>query len=175
MKTPLAPPAAAKGGLLPDPKPWKLLGLTGALLVVDFALGPYIQFPVFFVVPVMLMAWYYNTAWAVAVALILAGGRFLFHWHWQFPIEVMPAAVNTVMRGLVFVVIAYVTAGTAVLVRRLRQRIAELEAQLPVCAECGLVQSDGSKWVDAGELPPKPRCLCPSCEERRYGMLSRAE
>jgi hypothetical protein len=175
MNPPPSQQVPAKSGALTEPRPWKLLALTGALLVMDFGLGPYIQFPVFFVVPVMLTAWFYNTAWAVAVALILAGGRFLFHWYWQFPVEVMPAALNTVMRGLVFVVIAYVTASTAVLVRRLRGRISELEAQLPVCPECGLVQNDGSKWVDAGVLPPKPRCLCPSCEERRYGMMPRGE
>jgi hypothetical protein len=162
--------APAKGKGLSDQRPWKFLSLAAVLMVVDFCLGPYIQFPVFFVVPVMLIAWYYNTGWAVVVALAMAGGRFLVHWYWKFPMEVMPAAVNTVMRGAVLVVIAYATASTALLVRRLRQRISELEGQLPVCQGCGLIQSTETAWVDAGTLPRKARCLCPACEERRYGI-----
>lgn len=161
-------PIKSKG--LRDRRPWKFLTLAAVLMVVDFCLGPYIQFPVFFVVPVMLIAWYYNTGWAVAVALAMAGGRFLFHWYWDFPVELMPAALNTVMRGVVLVVIAYLTASTAILVRRLRQRIRDLEAQLPVCEECGVLQNDTGQWVDAGVMPPKAPCLCPVCEERRYGM-----
>lgn len=171
MEPPTKGRRAAKA-MIQESRPWKLLVLAAVLLVVDFCLGPYIQFPVFFVIPVMLIAWYYNTGWAVAVAVAMAVGRFAFHWYWKFPMEVMPAAVNTVMRGIILVLIAYVTASTALLVRRLRQRVADLEAQLPVCEDCGLIQSGEADWVDAHELKPRGRCFCPTCEEKRYSLRS---
>ncbi|WP_069961913.1 hypothetical protein [Lacunisphaera limnophila] len=140
------------------------------LMAVDFVLGPYIQFPVFFVVPVMLAAWHYNVAWAVLIALAMAGVRFLYHWYWNFPLEVMPATLNTVMRALVLILVAWATARTALLVRRLRKRVEELEAQLPVCKGCGVIRGEDGAWVEVGSLPAKASLHCPTCEEKQYGL-----
>jgi len=139
---------------------------------MDFLSGPDIQFPVFFIIPVMLMAWYYSSTWAMVTAVVMSGVRLIFHWYWHFPAEVFPAVLNTGMRGVVLIAVAFLTGHMALVVRMLRRRVAELEGQMPVCHECGLIRQEDGTWVDLGRLTPKPRPLCPQCEERQYSLNS---
>jgi len=86
--------------------------------------------------------------------------------------------VNNLMRGAVYVIIAYATARSAKLVSDLRRRVALLEAQMPVCRQCGTVQRDDGAWVPLESLGPEhtvrpgKRRLCAACEEKKFGAYS---
>ncbi len=142
------------------------------LISLDFLSGPTLQFPVFFVVPVMLAAWFHGAGLAIRLAIGLALARFACHWVWGFPIEVMPAILNNVMRGVALIGLAYVTAVIALRMNALRARVNQLEARLPICPGCGLVRDEAGAWLPLADLPvPRSRPSCAACEERTEGPL----
>jgi len=154
---------------------WKVLALSLVLMVSDLLLGPTLGLPVFFIVPVMLAAWFSGVRLAVTLAVFLAVFRFFVHWAWQFPLELLPAVVNNVMRCVTFVAVGYVTARAAKLIRDLRTRVELLEQQLPVCKGCGVIKRPDGSWgalESLPETPPERRPLCPACEEKHYGAYS---
>jgi len=51
------------------------LGLSLLVLVVDYFIGPGIQFPALFIVPVSIAAWYSGRVWGVLLAVALPLGR----------------------------------------------------------------------------------------------------
>lgn len=143
------------------------------LVLVDFFLGPVIQFPVLFFLPVMWAAWRCGTRVAVTLALAFALMRFACHWYWGFPFDVTPAVINSVLRAAGLMAVAVVTANIAALTRNLKRRVALLEARLEVCGECGVVREADGSWMplDHGHPPPRRHTRCPSCEEKHYGPL----
>jgi hypothetical protein len=142
------------------------------LIALDFFSGPTLQFPVFFVVPVMLAAWYHGAGLAIRLALGLALARFACHWIWGFPLELFPAILNNVMRGSVLAGLAYVTALVAYRMNSLRNRVGQLEARLPICPGCGLVRDEAGAWVPLADLPvPASRPSCAACEDRTSGPI----
>ncbi len=147
---------------------------TGAVLVgVDFYLGPMIQFPVLFVLPVMWAAWAHGMSFAILLSLGLATARFVCHWWWDFPLSLTAAVVNNVLRAAVLMVVAVLVANVGALVRNLRRRVAVLEARLSVCEDCGVIREEDGAWrpVEA-DARVFPRVRCPRCEEKRYGLES---
>lgn len=154
---------------------WKVILLSLVLLAVDFIVGPYIQFPVFFVLPVIIAAWVSGMRLALILAVALAAVRLSFHWIWDdIPADIVPAVVNNVMRACVLLLVGYGTAKTAMHMRSLQRRIDLLEKQLPVCSSCGLIRNDKGVWVPLSDMPrcDKARPLCPVCEEKHYGTFS---
>lgn len=144
-----------------------------SLVLVDFFLGPVIQFPVLFFLPVMWAAWRCGTRVALTLALAFAVMRFACHWYWRFPFDVTPAVINSILRAAGLMAVAVVTANIAALVRNLKRRVALLEARLEVCGECGVIREADGRWMplDSGHALPSRRTRCPSCEERHYGSL----
>jgi hypothetical protein len=74
---------------------------------------------------------------------------------------------------VVFVVIALATGAAALRMRRLIQRVRQLERQLPVCRACGVIRREDGEWVQLATLPsPRSHCMCPACEEKHYGSVN---
>lgn len=152
---------------------WKVVLLAAILMAVDYFLGPRIQFGFFYVVPVMLAAWYHGAGLAVGLAVVMAATRFAFHWWWEFPMAFLPTLVNNAMRVAMLALIALAIARLSRHVRELRERIAALEKHLPVCAGCGVIRREDGAWVPLATVPaPATRPLCPRCEEKHYGTFA---
>jgi hypothetical protein len=49
--------------------------LGAAILLIDLFTGPFLQFPILFVIPVTLLAWFCSSALAHALAVLLPVGR----------------------------------------------------------------------------------------------------
>lgn len=147
---------------------WPVIALSAGLLVIDFKLGPLIQFPILFVLPVMWAAWRHGWRMSCGLALSLAAGRFLCHWYWGFPLKLTAAVINNVLRAGGLVAVAVATAQVAGIVHALRKRVTLLEARLPVCVRCGIIQGEDGVWRPLGELPVSSRrhVCCPSCEDK---------
>jgi glucose-6-phosphate-specific signal transduction histidine kinase len=58
--------------------------LLGAItLAADYATGPYIRFPVLFLLPIILASWYHGWPLGVGVAALLPTLRLSLSWHWD--------------------------------------------------------------------------------------------
>jgi len=45
-------------------------------LIIDYQMGPYVAFPIVFVIPIAFMAWWHGRATGIILATILALARF---------------------------------------------------------------------------------------------------
>jgi hypothetical protein len=155
---------------------WIALG--SAMLGVDYASGPAAQFPVAYVLPVSLAAWYSGKGPALVLAIgipllrltLLAG-------------PTGPAALSgsfvlaTLFRGAVIVVMALWFARLAELERDLARRVKVLEGLLPICAFCKNIRNEAGEWERLESFISKrseaefSHGICQSCGEKHYPGL----
>lgn len=158
---------------------WLWFSFSALVLAVDFITGPYILFPVFFVLPVMLVAWNCSFRCALVLAILLCSVRFGFHYLWGFPWTIAAAVINTFMRCCVLVLLAWITATLASRTRSLRERIATLEGIVPICASCKDIRDESGQWhrmeryVSERSRAQFSHGVCPKCAEKLYGEFLR--
>lgn len=131
--------------------PWtvpivSLLG-SGIILVVDYFVGPYINFPVFFLLPILFSAWYGGRSWGLAFAVTLPLIRFSFSTVWESPGSLLESLISAVSRILVFCLIAILADRVASQTRDLEREVQQLEGLLPICSYCKKIKSDEGKWT----------------------------
>ena len=164
---------------LPDRRinPWWWLA-AGALIVWGDLLGGLQFFPVLYVVPVALAAWF-SGAWpAVALATIIPAVRLMFAWRETAQIgAVGPFVLETLARGVVILFLGLWLARLAELERALERRVRVLEGLLPICAFCKKIRNDGGDWervetyISHRSEAEFTHGLCPACCETHYGEM----
>jgi hypothetical protein len=91
-------------------EPWQWIGITVCVVFVDLLSGPYVRFPVLYLIPVLLAAWcsgwHAGITLAVALPLIRLGYGAMF-WHGWLS---APAYVAATVRAVVYSLIAALTA-----------------------------------------------------------------
>lgn len=136
-----------------------MLGIT----IFDFILGPTYQFGILVVIPVLLASWRHGLAFAAIIAIVACILRFLCHWVWGFPLNVSPAAINTIIRAIALVLLAVISAQAAWKYQRLKLKIQQLEGHLPTCSSCGHVQKPNGEWIPLDTPIPAQEKLQPLC------------
>lgn len=108
-----------------------LVVLSSALLALDAWTGPYILFPITFVLPVALAAWHAGRTPAIALAVVLTASRYL-NVALRHPAGFTPDVnlLNGLIRMAVFVGEAYLVARIAADHRRLAASAADAERRL---------------------------------------------
>jgi len=151
------------------------------IVLADFLTGPFIQFPIIFVVPVALCAWFCSPRLAVVLALALPIVRFVFTWTWNgvpdFYFNLGYQAINMIIRMTVMGLLAYFVGRTAQQNRELAKRVRLLQGTLPICFECKKVQDEKNEWQEVElyiERHSDARfnhSLCPACATKSYGDI----
>lgn len=131
----------------PDTLPaYYSLGFGLLVMALDFALGPRIEFPSLYAVPVLYAAWYGGRWWALPLCLLQT-----FHivtvWAQDgTEAAVFDASVAAVMRVFVLGAIAWWLVGVRDVQRQLSQEVEMLEGLLPICSYCKKIRDDGGEW-----------------------------
>ena len=112
---------------------WVLASL--ACLGFDYLGGPSVQFPVFYLIPVSLAAWFDSRAWGLALAIVLPLVRLALHSIWGDPLT-WATLLNAAIRITVFSLFAWLVARTASQMVELRQAIRRTEFERELCANC---------------------------------------
>jgi hypothetical protein len=150
------------------------IGLAILCLVIDFFMGPYIIFPVAFIAPVVISAWFCRPAYAYSLAVIQPLIRLGFAFGWQPPWSVTVSIINTIIRIVVLALFAYLVSRTARQTRELAKRVNLLEGILPICGFCKKIRDEHGNW-QAVEIYFSNRSealfshtLCPDCLKRDF-------
>lgn len=117
------------------------------ILLIDLVTGRYLMFPILFVVPVMLCAWYYGPRLAYVLAVLLPLGRLAIAVGWDAPSPLAYIAWNALIRILVLLLLAFLVARTRALTRELEARV---ESLVKICAWSRTVEYEG-KWLSFEE------------------------
>jgi hypothetical protein len=122
------------------------IALSAVCLGVDYRLGPFIQFPIVYLIPVSLAAWHSSRTLALTLAIVLPLGRLYFITLWDPPWTLVEAGVNAVIRMSVLASFAWLVARTADQNQRLSSDVSILSGLLPVCRRCRRIHHRGGEW-----------------------------
>ena len=128
-------------------RPWThaLIGL--AVLLLDLVTGPYLLFPILFVLPVTLSAWFASTRAAYLLGVLLPLGRFFIAVYVDTPAPLIYMVANALIRVAVLVLLGYLVGRTARQTKALREQVAGL---VTVCAWSRTVEYKG-EWLSFEE------------------------
>ncbi len=122
--------------------------LTGlGVLSLDLVTGPYLWFPILFIIPVALSAWYCGLRLGVTLAVVLPLGRLLISVYVDTPGPMHFSFLNALIRVGVLLLFAYLVARTARQTRELRRRV---DGFVTMCAWSRTIEYQG-RWVSVEE------------------------
>ena len=173
-------------------RPWWLLspgrlhplwwiGVAVVWLWGDVLTGPKTDYPVLYVIPVILAAWYSGWRPAVALALVIPLVHFAFLVAlWRQPGAMLPLAAMTTLRGVVVIALALWFARLAEHERALRHHVQTLEGLLPICSFCKRIRNEAGEWerlesfISGRSDAQFSHAFCPSCWKTHYPELGEA-
>ena len=138
---PEAPRPRWHARVLAHPATYVLMG--GGILMLDLLTGPFLQFPILFILPVALSAWFYSPRWAYSLAVLLPAGRFLIAAFVDTPSPLVYIAANAFTRVAVLAFLAFLVAYSARQTRALQERVAGF---VTMCAWSRTIEYEG-EWI----------------------------
>jgi hypothetical protein len=151
---------------------WGLLSLV--VLVCDFLMGPYIQFPFLFIIPVTLAAWYSGPVWGYLLATILPLVRLYFALLWPVPWTMLDSSINALIRVIVLLLLAFLIDRVAAETRALTQELRVLRGLLPICGFCKKIRNEDNTWekmewyITRHSEAQFSHGVCPECAREHY-------
>ena len=145
------------------------------MVAMDYLLGPESQFPVIYVIPVMLAAWYSGRRPALAMAFAVPLLHIVFLTTlWRRSDSVAWPVAATAMRGAVIIVMALWFARLSAHERELNQRVETLEGLLRICSFCRKIRNEAGAWEPLERFVAErsntrfSHGMCPSCQKTHY-------
>ncbi len=156
---------------------WYLIA--AASVIFTYAAGPFIQFPIAFVLPVALTAWFDGLDHALVFAITLPAMRLGFDFGlWTVPWSEGHSITNAAIRVSVLSLLAFLTSRVAMQHRALRREVAILRRILPMCSFCKKIRTPEDSWqsleayLSAHTDIALSHGLCPDCGRQHYGDYS---
>ena len=156
---------------------WIALG--AVMLWIDYLTSRTGHFPVVYVLPVILAAWYSGKWPALALAVAVPLFRLLFLVMPNQPPEGMTSlALATAFRGVVIVFLALWFARLAEFERSLEKRVKVLEGLVPICSFCKNIRNEAGEWerleryISRRSEAEFSHGVCPSCAEKHYAGVT---
>jgi hypothetical protein len=150
------------------------IGLSAAILAIDYATGPYVQFAILFVFPVALATAAHSRRIGMLVAALLPLIRLWFLHRWQLPsswaVEILDAGID----------VAILVATSVLIDKMVRQEreLLVLEGMLPICSFCKRIRDEEGHWrqlegyISARSSARFSHTFCPECGLKHYPDLA---
>jgi hypothetical protein len=135
----------SRGLAVPDrlPPAYSLV-LAVFVVILDYAVGPHVEFPGLFIIPVVYGAWYGGLRWGLPLCFLP-----LVHVAtiaWGLPSATFEAALSAGVRIPTLVAVAWWIASVAESQRALTKEVELLEGLLPICSYCKKIRDDEGDW-----------------------------
>lgn len=152
------------------------IGISIIILIADYFAGPYIQFPVTYLIPIGLATWYNGRKFGLIFAIVMPVTRLLFNVaFWTIPWTWVEASVNCFIRITVFTVIVILLDKVIKQNKKLTKEVDMLTGLLPICSNCKKIRDDSNKWeqmetyITSKSHATFTHSLCPDCIQTLYG------
>jgi hypothetical protein len=120
------------------------VGLSVLILAANLNTDPYLDFPVLFIIPVLLASWYSGRRWGLALAIAMPLVRLFFTVVvWDVPWTTVHSIVNASIRITVFSTFAILTD----MLQQQQYRIKVLEGLIPICHNCKRIRDGENHWL----------------------------
>lgn len=144
------------------------------MVVLDYLTGPHIQFPVFYLIPVALCAWFDSLLLGLGLAVGLPLVRLYLMSQWDFPLGVDVAVINAAIRIVVLSSLVIVIHRTARQTRLLASEVEALEGLLPICSYCKRIRDEHDEWqrleryISQHSAAEFTHGICPDCRRTHF-------
>ena len=126
---------------------WLWYTIAAAMVAVDYFTGPVIQFPIAFLLPVLLAAWFDSLLHALLLAALLPAIRLGFVIGvWAAPWTIGEAITNAAIRIGVLSLLAYFAWRAAQEHRAVQREVQMFEKILPICSYCRKIRDSNESW-----------------------------
>jgi hypothetical protein len=145
------------------------------LLVADYFSGPFIQFPISYLIPVAYVSWLKGRRWGLIFAISMPLVRFYFNVVlWTVPWTTTEASINALIRIIVLSSFALIIDRTAVQTRKLAREVSLLEGLLPICSFCKKIRDQNDQWqvlekyITDRTAASFTHGICPDCLQKHF-------
>ena len=154
-------------------RPIHWIAVSAAILLLDLATGPFIQFPILFVIPVALATALHGRLGGMGVATALPLLRMSFFMYW-------PLQSSWLLELVDAVVDVAILSGFSLLIERILQQqraIRVLEGMLPICGFCKKIRDEQGAWrqlesfISERSSARFSHTFCQECGRKQYGAL----
>jgi len=145
------------------------------IIFADVFTAPQLLLSIFFVIPVMIVAWYNGFYIALIFSLLLPLCRFYIAVNIEPIWEIKYSIMNAVSRMLVFSLVSFVTSKLCNSMKQLHQEVKILEGLIPICANCKKIRDEHQQWQPMEKYITErsevqfTHGICPDCKETLYG------
>ena len=122
------------------------LGFAAVVILLDYAVGPRVEFPGLFVVPVLYAGWYGGRAWALPLSLLPLTHVGTVMLHGAPEAVVFESVISGVVRAIVLSLVGWWVSGAGDAQRALSHEVEMLEGLLPICSYCKKIRDDEGDW-----------------------------
>ncbi len=154
--------------------PWWWVPVAAILVSVDFATGPYFQFPSVYILAVAGAGWFSGARTGLALAAVLPLSRvILMLTVWNEPWETGIFIATAITRFVVFSVMAVLASRLAQHERAMAHEVEVLSTLLRVCSYCRKICGADERWMTLDTYMSEPReelsaGLCPHCAQANF-------
>jgi hypothetical protein len=176
------PPDSDRPWWLPPPvrfhAAWWVV-LAAALLWVEYATGLHHQFPLLYVIPVSLSAWYSGKWPALALAMTVPSAHLVFLAPDSSGSDLAAAAAQTAFRTTIVIVMVLWFARLSEYEHALERKVQVLEGLLPICSFCKSIKNEAGEWerlegyISRRSETQFSHGVCPSCQGIHYPEYAR--
>ena len=155
-------------------KPLFWLAMAGLLVTFDYLSGPFIRFPVMFLIPILGLTLFVNRRWGYATAVLLPVMRLAIvriYWNEQY------GWFENVVNFCIYVFVFLLMVELMDRIREQAREIRTLREILPVCSFCRRIRAEDGSWhpfeqylTDHVETKIS-HGLCRECMEKHYGQF----
>ena len=144
------------------------------VLLIDYWSGPLIRFPILYLLPIVLVAWFNRLRWGLAFAVVMPLIHLSFTKFWVTPFRLVDAMINTCIRIIVFIGFAYLINKVAIQKRELEKEVQTLRGILPICSFCKKIRNQDGIWEPVESFVMKrsdaefSHGICPECCKKNY-------
>jgi K+-sensing histidine kinase KdpD len=157
--------------------PLLCIGAAIILMIADYFAGPFVQFPITYLIPISLASWYLGRSWGLILSIVMPLVRFFFNIAlWTVPWTIVEASVNCVIRIVVFSLFAVLVHRTAKQTLELSKEVNMLSGLLPICAYCKKIRDESNEWMAVEQYITQrsdasfTHGVCPECAKKHFGQ-----
>jgi|GEM_PF-767441 len=150
-----------------------------ATLALDYATGKNIQFPIFYALPVGILAWNSYSKGAYIAAIFLPLIRVWFNFVWNDNESITHALVNALINMAALVLYSYLFCILSEQAKMLAKRVRVLEGILPTCDICKKIRNEqgeyepAEKYISEHTEAQFSHGICPECAKEFYPQYIR--
>ena len=141
---------------------------------MDFFTGPFIRFPILYLLPIVLASWLSSLRWSLLSAIVMPLVHLSFTKFWDTPFKMVDATINTCIRIAVFVGFAYLVNKVGIQKQALEKEVQTLRGILPICSFCKKIRTQDGEWESLESYISKrseaefSHGVCSECCKKNY-------